>query len=201
MFRKEKKRKNWFRCIFSFTLLGIFIFVCVRYRAALLRSADTVRLIIRKPDIASVLHAVRREDFGIVCVQDASNADDCYVFDADGVIFDSARVVVGDVIARVDDASDFKPALGAMFVDDAAWRAMKLVIAYVKEHLPVSRMEYARAEGELDIILTDSGTRIMFDLSAAVEEHINALKELVKTVPLSGLQYVDLRTKGRLFYK
>ena len=171
------------------------------YRAQIVRYAETALLIIKKPDIASVLHAVRRESFGMLCVKDPAGADDCYVFDADGVVFDSARVVVGDVIARVDDASDFKPVLGGMFADVDIWHNMALIIAYAKDGLPANRMAFDRADRELTVTLTDSGTKLYFNVGADPFEHIRALKELAKTVPLTTLQYADLRVKGRVFYK
>lgn len=198
---EKKKKKNWLRCIFSFTVLAAVIFVCVRYRTQIARYADTAWLVIKKPDVASILHAVRREDFGMLCVKDPAGADDCYVFDAEGVIFDSARIVVGDVIARVDDASDFKPVLGAMLADAEIWPNMAGVIAYVKDGLPPSRMTFARTEREITVTLTESGTRLYFNLGLDPAEHIRALKELSKTVPLTTLEYADLRVKGRVFYK
>lgn len=197
----RRKKKNWLRCIFSFALLAAIVFACVRFRTQIGQYADTIRVIIKKPDIASVLHAVRRESFGMLCVKDAAGADDCYVFDADGVVFDVVRVVVGDVIARVDDASDFKPALGAPFADGDVWRNMAPVIAYAKDRLPPNRMEFARAARELTVTLTDSGTRLYFNMEIDPAEHIRALTELSKTVPLATLHYADLRVKGRVFYK
>lgn len=201
MLRPRKKKKNWLRPIVSFAVLAAVIFIGVRYRAQIARFAASAWLVIKKPDIASVLHAVRREDFGMLCVKDATDADSCYVFDKEGVIFEAANVVVGDVIARVDDASDFKPALGAMFVRPDVWVNMAPIIAYVKDGLLASRMEFLRIEKELTVTFTDSGTKLYFSLQFSPSEHIRALKELSKTVPIETLQYADLRVKGRVFYK
>ncbi len=198
---QKKKKKNWLRCLSSFAVLALLVFAGVRFHAQIARYAANVWLVVRKPETASVLHALRREDFGMLCVKDPAGADDCYVFDDEGVVFDSARVVVGDVIARVDDASDFRPALGAMLADPDVWRNMAPVVAYAKEGLPANRMEFARAERELAVTLTDSGTKLYFSLQFDPSEHIRALKELSKAVPLATLEYADLRVKGRVFYK
>ncbi len=198
---RPQKKKNWLRCIISFAFLGLFIFIGVRFYVQIARYAANVWLVVRKPEIASVLHALRREDFGMLCVKDLSGADSCYVFDKEGLIFEAANVVVGDVIARVDDASDFKPALGAMFTDPDVWGNMVPLVAYVKDGLPRGRMEFTRAGRELVITLTDSGTKLYFSLGFDPSEHIRALKELSKTLPLETLQYADLRVKGRVFYK
>ena len=137
----------------------------------------------------------------MACIGNAVGADDCYMFDTDGIIFKSAHMVVGDVIARVDDVSDFKPALGVMFADANIWQNMGKIIAYAKDGLPANRMEFMRAEKELIITLSDSNTRLYFNVLLDPDEHIRALKELSKTVPLETLEYADLRVKGRVFYK
>ncbi len=201
MLRSRKKKKNWLRCIASITVLAAVIFAGVYFRAQIMWFTESAWLVMRKPDIASILHAVRREDFGMLCVKDAAEADNCYVFDKEGVIFEAANVVVGDVIARVDDASDFKPALGVMLADADIWANMAPIVAYAKEDLPVSRMVFMRAERELAVMLADSGTKLYFSLRFDPAEHIRALKELSKTSPIETLEYADLRVKGRVFYK
>ena len=201
MLRPRKKKKNWLRPAVSFAVLAAVIFIGVRFRAQAARLVSSAWLVVKKPDIASVLHAVRREDFGMLCVKDVAGADSCYVFDKEGVIFEAANVVVGNVIARVDDASDFKPALGVILADPDIWGNMVPIIAYAKDSLPASRMELLRTEKEITVTLMDSGTKLYFSLQFDPSEHIRALKELSKTVPTETLEYVDLRVKGRVFYK
>jgi hypothetical protein len=198
---QKKKKKNWLRCIFSCTVLILIIFTGIRFHTQVARYAANIWLVVKKPDIASVLHAVHREDFGMLCVKDATGADSCYVFDKEGVIFEAANLVVGNVIARVDDASDFKPVLGMMLADQDVWQNIAPIITYAKEGLPASRIEFVRAERELAVTLTDSGTKLYFSLQFDPSEHIRALKELSKTARVDTLQYADLRVKGRLFYK
>lgn len=182
-------------------VLVFVVFIGVRFHAQVARYAHNALLVVRKPDIASVLHTLRQEDFGMLCVQSGAGADDCYVFDEDGIIFKSARMVVSDVIARVDDLSDFKPVVGAPVTDPDIWKNMMPIIAYAKETLPANRIQFARTEKELTIVLSDSGTRLYFNLRLDPEEHIRALKELQKTTPFDSLEYADLRVKGRVFYK
>lgn len=201
MLRPRKKKKNWLRPLISLAVLALVIFMGVYFRVQAARFASSAWLVVKKPDIASVLHAVRREDFGMLCVKDVTGADSCYVFDNEGVIFEAANVVVGDVIARMDDASDFKPALSTILADPSLWANMAPIIAYAKSGLPASRMELLRTEKEITVTLTDSGTKLYFNLGFDPGEHIRALKELSKTAPLETLQYADLRVKGRVFYK
>ena len=201
MLRPRKKKKNWLRCFVLFVVLIGIIFMSVRFRAHIAQYVANVWLVLKKPDIASVLHAVRRKDFGMLCVKDTAGADSCYVFDEEGVIFQAANVVVESVIARVDDTSDFKPVLGAVIADPVLWKNMAPVIVYAKEGLPASRMVFVRAQKELIVMFVDSGTKLYFNLAFDPSDHINALKELTKTVPLATLEYADLRVKGRVFYK
>lgn len=201
MIRPRKKRRHWFRRFMFFCVLAIIIVAGVHFRFQIVDFAQSVWLVARKPEIASVLRAIHRENFGMLCVKNSTGADDCYVFDGDGIVFDSARMLVGDVIVRVDDQSDFKPILGEPFINADIWKNMAPIVAYAKDDMPRSRITLDRVAEELTITFFESGTRLYFNLRLDPAEHIRALKELQKTVVLTSLEYADLRVKGRVFYK
>jgi hypothetical protein len=201
MLRRRKKQRHWMR---FFTWLCIFVLVIgggIRWYARIGQYVESAWLVVRKPDVAAALRLIRHDNFGMLCIKEVEGADDCYMFDKGGVVFGSARMVVGDVIVRVDDVSDFKPVLGAMLIDADTWKNMAPIIAYAANGLPAGVMALSRAERELTVTLSESGTRLYFNLRLDPAEHIRALKELTKTIPLISLQYADLRVKGRVFYK
>ncbi len=154
------------------------------------------------PDVASALRSLRRETFGILCKATETTADDCYVFDADGVVFGTARMVVGDAIARIDDASSFKLTIGEPFIDLEIWKNLTPIVSAVRSgELPASALILKRAERELAVTLTPTGMKAYFSLEFSPEKHLRALKELEKKVKLETLEYVDLRIEGKIFYK
>ena len=188
-----------------FTWLFVFIFVIavgIRWRVRMTEYIRTAWLVVRKPDVAAALRLVRHDNFGMLCVKDSTGADDCYMFDNDGIVFSAARMVVDDVIVRVNDSSDSKPVIGALFIEPEIWKNMALIIAYAQDELPAGIITLSREDKELtNTLLVDRGTRLYFNLRLDPAEHIRALQELQKTIPLDSLDYVDLRVKGRVFYK
>lgn len=201
MLRPRRKKKNWMR---FFTWLFVFIFIIavgIRWHARMAEYMKSAWLVAHKPDVVAALRLARHDNFGMLCVKDMAGADDCYVFNKDGIVFGSARMVVGDVIVRVNDQSDFKLVIGAPLIDADIWKNLAPLIAYAREGLPAVIMALSRQEKELTVTLSESGTRLYFNLRLDPAEHIRALKELAKTVPLASLQYADLRVKGRVFYK
>lgn len=201
MLRYKKKQRGWFKRFIFFSVCAAIVFIGVRYRTQVARYAYDAWLVVRKPDVAAALRLTRHDNFGMLCVQDVAGADDCYMFDKDGIVFGSARMVISDIIVRVNDPSDFKPVIGMPLIDADIWKNIAPIIAYAQEGLPVSTMALSRPEKELIVTLSESGTRLYFNLRIDPAEHIRALKELAKTTPLASLQYADLRVKGRVFYK
>lgn len=167
-----------------------------------MRYAENIRRVLHVPDISSVLHSMRQETFGVLCMKHENIADDCYVFDRDGIVFGPARTVVGDVIVRIDDPSAFIPALGQPMIESDAWANLFPVIRFLHDDgVAFSTVSLKRAQKELAITLPDTGTLIYISLEFSPERSLRALSELAKKTSLAGLKYIDLRAEGKIFYK
>ncbi len=199
--RRRKKKPSLFKALFFLIVICIVLFG-IWQRKAVMRYADNVRRVLHVPDVPSILHSLRQEAFGILCMTKDAASDDCYVFDRDGIVFGSARTVVGDVIVRIDDSSSFLPILGEPLIESDAWANMLPVIRFLKEgNFPFSSVLLKRAQNELVITVPDSDTLIYISLEFVPSRSLRALPEFIKRVPFSGLKYIDLRAEGRIFYK
>ena len=169
---------------------------------AVARHMENIRRVLHVPDVSSVLHSLRQETFGILCMKKGSAADDCYVFDRDGIVFGPARTVVGDVIVRIDDASAFLPAVGEPLIGSDAWANLFPIMTFLRDGgIPFSSVSLKRREKEIVITLPDSGTLIYASLEFSPERSLRALPEFQKKIPLASLEYMDLRAEGKVFYK
>ena len=200
--RRKRTRTERFRRI-AVRAVCLALVACAVWQRALLASLlANIRRAWRAPDVSSALHVLRRETFGILCVKTETEADDCYVFDRDGVVFGSARTVVGDSIVRVDDASSFRPVLGEAFADPETWKnIMPIVQAARSGDFAASAIAFKRQERELAVTMRSSGTMAYFSAEFSPEKHLRALTELAKKVRIEKLEYVDLRVEGKIFYK
>ena len=197
----RKRRRGGIRRIAIACIGAAFVACAVWQRVALVSFMSDVRRASHVPDVVSALHSLHRETFGVLCMTSPGAADDCYVFDADGIIFGTAHTVVGDAIARIDDASAFKPAIGEPFLDAGVWQNLSPIVAAIKNgDMPVSVFVLKRAEREVVVTLSPSGTSLYFSLEFSPEKHLRALPEFMKKVRAETLEYADLRVEGKIFY-
>ena len=198
MIKKKKKRSRIWVYITLLIVInaGLLFFY---YQDAIAGYLRTVRALIFKPDVEQALAVVRRMPLGIYC-----SGDECYVFDADGILFDRARTVVGDVIVKIADVSEahYLPKVGAAFLEPYQWENLKLIVMFMNQGgLPAQRVVLDRAAEELTVYAAPRGTPVYFTLEFSPAEHLRALKEFQKVMPLERAQYVDMRVEHKIFYK
>jgi hypothetical protein len=167
------------------------------YRAPLSAFAREAWLVVNKPDIRETLKETRRKQFGMIC----KSADDCWIFDSEGIIYAAARTVVGDVLVRIEDESDFAPEIQARVVRDSDWANLMPIIEFAQTRaVDVSRFVLRRAEGEVRLTTPD-GVLMRFSLDVNPREHIAAFPSFIRRAPLATLEYADFRIPGKIFYK
>ncbi len=169
-------------------------------RQAVLSSWRNVMRVIYMEDVAVALGLMRQDHFGLICPPSG-----CFVFGHDGIVSGHARIVVGDVVMRVDDLMGTDPAVGALFINQPSWANLKPILEAVeRKEIIAPTMRLMRASNELFIESPreDGGTVLFyFSLDLDPAEHLRALSAFLKQAPLSTLEYADFRVKGRIFYK
>ena len=172
------------------------------YRDIVITYWQDVQRVLHKPDVRVVLQNLKRQPFGVFCVNNESSEADCYVFDRAGIVFDKARTIVGDVIVRLDEVTDRKPTLNAPLIDGESWRNLYPLLVFVEsKNIMVSRMLLQRGEREVIVTLSPANIPVYVSLEFNPSEHLRALKQLEKKVALDKVQYLDLRVEGKIFYK
>ena len=197
MIRKRKQKSR-----LGFLLFLIFIVACAalvaQYREKALGVWKEVKGLAYKPDIAAIMARLKREPWGIYC----TDGEVCYLFDKDGVLFGTAQTVVGDVIVKIEDASDFKPALNQPFLEGDDWENAALIIESLKKkEFSAEGIILLRAEREVRAVLLPERIPVYFSLEFDPRAHIGALPALRQKVPFKDVQYLDMRVEGKIFYK
>lgn len=199
---RKKKTVYWTpRKAFFFLILGaLFAFLAWQWRS-IASFARNVALVRSAPDALTALRSFQHTTFGVICTESADAAEDCFVFSEEGVIFNGARTVVGDMIIRVSDRSGDKPQIGAFVVDPDSWENIVPIMRFVRgESLDIADFILKRTEREIDIILA-GGTVLRFSYEFDPASHLRALVVLREKVPFESLEYLDMRVEGKIFYK
>ncbi len=198
LMRRKKKKTRW-GLLLILTIAVCAGIIALHYREAVGRAWAEMRRVIWKPDVAAVLYAMKREVVGVYCVGAKAS---CYVFDREGVVFGAAQTVVGTGIVKIEDRSDFKSALNAPLLGAAAWHNLSRIIAAVKDNeLDAGSIILNRSDNEATVMLLPERTPVYFSLAFDPRAHVDALPELRKKISFIGLQYIDMRVEGKIFYK
>ena len=169
----------------------------VKYKEAAGETWKEVRRVIWKPDVGEIIRVMKREVEGIYCAGGTA----CYVFDREGIVFGAAQTVVGTVIVKIEDQSDFKPVLNAPLLAAEPWNNLSRIITAVKNNeLDADSIILNRADEEATVILPE-GVPVYFSVAFDPQAHIDALPELRKKISFAELQYLDMRVEGKVFYK
>jgi len=123
---------------------------------------------------------------------------DCYWFDSEGIIFDTAPRPEGSLVTVIDDIDDnFDIGRGNLVVERDLWQNLKTIInSWLTEEFVITKMVADREKQELSVA-TAKGLDFYLSLRFSPENNLEALRQL----DLAGLKYVDLRVENRLYYK
>lgn len=143
-----------------------------------------------------------RETIGILCKQDA---DSCFYFDKNGVIFENAPNTSGSLIIVIKDYSqrDLKlgdAALDGNFIDTATVIKEEL---FQKMGIGTSSFDIESYPAEKLRVITGESWYILFSLKRDIKSQLSALKAALdeKIQDRMSLEYVDLRIENRIYYK
>lgn len=202
MMRRKKQKSRIGKLIVLVFFVAVALFG-MRYHDTLAQYWNMIMLIAERKDARSLALSLRHEPLGIFCVTPSLDAaEECYLFDMNGVVFDRARTVVSEVIVRVDEQSDIRPVINTVFVPSVDWQNLRLILEAVRnKKVMVSRIALQRADKELILTMLPYGTPFYFSYAFNPRVHLDALPEFLKKVSLTELRYVDFRIEGKIFYR
>jgi|SRR3989344_2557814 len=149
----------------------------------------------------------KRAQVGIWChpAGDQLQADSCFYFDKEGIIFKEAPQTEGGLILKIIDASKNSASLGDMVLDN---NKINFIIAFsdkINENNKFKILEFKiKPKSSVDLeAITDQKWSIYLDEKqepvTAANNLLIILEEAVKNA--KNLEYIDLRIPSRVFYK
>lgn len=145
-----------------------------------------------------------REQFAIWCVEAAGiESKNCVWIDANGVAFSSAPIPDGSLVTKISVAGlTALPTIGSTVLDSDQFGVVARVIESLNEkNIYFSNLTVDRARQEFQVkILPNAITRfsLRFDPTKTA---LPALQKFISDPGLSRMQYLDLTTENRAYYK
>lgn len=130
----------------------------------------------------------------------------CYYFDREGIVFKKAPVTEGGLILKIEDYGNKEMSLGEKAINADL---LKFMMDFNNELMNKSQVKIVEfkigpsADFDLKAVTAD-GWFIYLDQNqnpaSAVNNLFTVLSEAIKN-KISNLEYIDLRTSSRIFYK
>lgn len=152
-----------------------------------------------------------RERKGIWCLKTKTDVNEtqintegfyessCWWFDKNGIIFEQAPLIEGNLINKINDFSGRTIQIGELALKENLFsNLLKIFEVLKKSDLNVKSFRLERIE--LQEIIAESSPEIYFSLRINPEFALSAL-ESIKAVGFEKIQYIDLRVENRAYYK
>lgn len=198
--RKKRSRYRMSRAAIVFLCIMGILGLCISQWRLISSFARSIALVRTAPDALAVLRSLQRTTFGVACAGAIDVAEDCFVFDEGGVLFNGARTVVGELV-RITDRSGEVFQIGSRVTDPDSWKNIVPIIRFARdEGLDIADFVLKREEREIDIVLTN-GPVLRFSYEFDPTQHLRALPVFRQKVAFGPLEYLDMRVEGKIFYK
>lgn len=139
-----------------------------------------------------------REKFGIWCGE-----SDCFWFDKDGVIFEKAPKVEGEMIYLVNDSSQRPLSIGSQIIEKNLFENLRKIFEVLdKAELNIKTIYLENFDLQEVLVKPAifSLPKIYFSLRFDPSFSLAAIEELKKT-GLAKVEYFDFRVENRVYYK
>ncbi len=151
-----------------------------------------------------IINFEKRIQIGIWC---QPQADNCYYFDKEGIIFKKAPQTEGGLILKVKDFQKREVTLGNKILNDKKLQFITRFndeVAFNNNQIKIAEFETGYLK-DFDLrAITDKGWLIYLDQNQDPVLEANnlftILNEVIKN-KASNLEYIDLRLPSRIFYK
>ncbi|GEM_PF-791897 len=146
-----------------------------------------------------------RQRFAVWCFDNAVPADtaqqNCFWFDMTGILFEPGPETEGNLILTIHELGNNILPIGTRITEDRFISNIRKIIDQL-QHLgaPISSVVFNRETQELKVTLYQ-GVIIYLSIRFDPEVNFQALNQVLHTITLNTLEYVDLRVENRIFYK
>lgn len=125
----------------------------------------------------------------------------CYWFDEDGIIFEEAPLVEGEIIYKIIDSSNRELMLGDRVLDENLFNNLILIFKTLeKSGLNLKTLRLENLSAQEIVVESPSMPKIYFSLRFDPDFSLSVFENLKKT-NLEKVEYIDLRIKNRAYYK
>ncbi|KKR88881.1 MAG: hypothetical protein UU85_C0001G0067 [Candidatus Wolfebacteria bacterium GW2011_GWA2_42_10] len=138
-----------------------------------------------------------REKFGIWCPQEEF-AMNCWWFDKNGIVFEKAPRVEGEIIYKIIDSSQGELSLGGRILDESLFKNLLKIFELLE------KADFNSKTFRLDLALyevqTELSPKIYFNIRIDPDFGLSALQSF-KNQDLKKIEYIDLRVENRAYYR
>ncbi len=139
-------------------------------------------------------------------VDSASLPQNCFFIDGDGVIFENAPIIQGNLIFKINDKRNLENiGLGNRMLEAGFVKRLFEVKKNLEENLNISFPEFAIPDINVFEAKSSLGWKIISNFSSDLDSaQMQALKKILdemKPEEKESLEYFDLRIGGRIYYK
>lgn len=152
-------------------------------------------------DNALVISAFVQEPLGIWCLRSIAEPK-CYWFSEDGKIFKESLMPSGNLVKVISDYSQTDLSLGGQILEEYLLNNFISIFKVVlKLDVSVSEIRLDTLEDEEITVKIQDGPEIYFSLRHNAENYLPVINSLTKKAGFKKLEYIDLRTENRVYYR
>ncbi|RJQ29330.1 FtsQ-type POTRA domain-containing protein [Candidatus Parcubacteria bacterium] len=153
--------------------------------------AHTIRVVVKE-----------REPYGIWCQKKDPTNNPCFWFDTEGVVFERALGVEGNLIKVLNDYAEEPLGLGRKILPDRFVSNLLSIFEVLgRSGLSVREVRLDNLLNEEIEVRTNGGPKLYFSLRFSAASTLAAIETVTARSDFKRLEYVDFRVENRAYYK
>lgn len=129
-------------------------------------------------------------------------ANQCFVFDANGILFQESPDVSGSLILKIRDENNTPVSLGSSVLSQEEFESMKRAIASLqKNNIPISEIVIQNRELKEWSTIAPNGFSVKFSFNTIPDDLDSVFKGVFERTSMDKLTYIDLRVQNRVYFK
>ncbi len=124
----------------------------------------------------------------------------CFWMNEQGILFDVAPDVEGQLVRRVSVVSERSFALGVRAIPDALLRALVHVFDFLETgKISIARITLEEASFDLTVV-SDDGLTLLFNLRSDVTTTLRSFADVKQSIDIARAQSIDFRVPQKIYY-